>query len=98
MSLKLKIICALEAEGLLRQPKLRKHWTDPFLSECNADENFNEFYRNIRNNDDKFFSYFRMSKSSFDELLKIIETVIKKEDTLMRKAISVEKRLTITLR
>ena len=46
----------------------------------------------------KFFDYFRMSQSTFDELLSIMTPHIKKQDTHFRSSISAEERLAITLR
>jgi hypothetical protein len=35
---KLKIVCALEAEGLLREPIHRRHWVHQFNSERETSE------------------------------------------------------------
>ena len=79
---KLKTVCALEAEGLLREPKRRRHWVHPFNAERESSERFNKFYENIKLYDEKFYEYYRMSKASFDELLEIIKPHIYKQDTL----------------
>jgi hypothetical protein len=40
---KLKIVCALEAEGLLQEPIHRRHWVHPFNSERESSERFETF-------------------------------------------------------
>jgi len=59
---------------------------------------FNMFYENIRCYSENFIEYYRMSISSFDELLEKIRPFIKKQNTAFRNAVSLEERLTITLR
>ena len=95
---KLKIVCAPEAEGLLKEPTRRRYWVHPYHVERDTCDRFSKFYKNIRQYDDKFFEYYRMSKASFDELLQVLKPHISKHDTQCRKAISPEERLTITLR
>ena len=95
---KLKVICALEAEGLLKEPNRRKHWVHPFNAEGETNKRFAKFYENIRKYDEKFFEYYRMSKPSFDELLELLRPHIYRQNTKFRRSISPEQRLTITLR
>ena len=45
---KLKVICALEAEGLLKEPTRRKYWVHPFNAEGETSKRFEKFYENIR--------------------------------------------------
>ncbi|XP_029342534.1 uncharacterized protein LOC107884642 isoform X2 [Acyrthosiphon pisum] len=59
---------------------------------------FTTFFENIRQYPDKFFEYYRMWISSFDELLKTLRPHITKNTTEFRNPISAEERLTITLR
>ena len=46
----------------------------------------------------KFFNYFRMSKSSFFELLEYIKDDIVGQETYMREPISPTEKLVVTLR
>lgn len=78
----LKIVSSLEAANLLRERRRR----------------FENFHSKIRNYNDKFFGCYRMSQTSFDELLEILIPSITKQNTTMRMAVSAEERLTITLR
>ena len=47
---------------------------------------------------DKFFVYYRMSTTSFDELSNLIYNKTAKTDTNMRKSIGPVERLAVTLR
>ncbi|KAF9413727.1 hypothetical protein HW555_008173 [Spodoptera exigua] len=55
-------------------------------------------YDDLRRYPDKFFSYVRMSVRSFDELLTLCENDLLKQDTILRKSISPEEKLFVTLR
>lgn len=63
-------------------------------------ENINQnLLRDLRNDEsDGFKTYFRISSQHFDFLLEKVRPLISKKDTRMRKAISAEVRLAITLR
>ena len=50
------------------------------------------------NEPEDFRNFLRMDAPSFDELLGLVEPLIKKEDTVMRPSISPSERLSITLR
>ena len=52
----------------------------------------------LREDTEKFFSYFRMSPQQFDELLRLVAPKITKKNTNWRPVISAEIRLAITLR
>lgn len=55
-------------------------------------------FNNLRENDVKFFNYFRMSVKSFDELAVKISAKIKSQDTCMRLSIPPLEMLAVTLR
>lgn len=59
---------------------------------------FSTLFHNLREDERRFYKYFRMTISSFDELLTIIKAYITKENTNYRFPISPEERLAITLR
>ncbi|XP_065167386.1 LOW QUALITY PROTEIN: uncharacterized protein [Atheta coriaria] len=46
----------------------------------------------------KFFAFYRMTITSFNELVKLIGPTIAKEDTNLRLSIPVEERLSVTIR
>ena len=47
----------------------------------------------LRRDNKEFFNYYRMSQSSFDELLAMLSPYIQKQDTTIRDAICPEQRL-----
>ena len=52
----------------------------------------------LRQDEKRFYIYFRMPSECFDEILSLIKEDITKKDTNYREAISAEERLAITLR
>ncbi|KAJ4425905.1 hypothetical protein ANN_27531 [Periplaneta americana] len=62
----------------------RRFWEHPLAAKRFLQGTFTT---ELRDDDTKFFSYFRMSIKSFDELASKISDVIKSEDTVMRLAI-----------
>lgn len=45
-----------------------------------------------------FNNYFRMDEATYDSLLNMVTPFLKRQDTVMRKSISVNERLAVTLR
>ncbi|XP_025194756.1 protein ALP1-like isoform X2 [Melanaphis sacchari] len=96
---KIKVVAVAEALGLLDPPKVqRRYWVHPLNMDREKIGQFRTFFENIRQYPDKFFEYYRMSISSFDELLKTLRPHITKSTTEFRNPISAEERLTITIR
>lgn len=81
---------------LKTKPKNRKHWVHPINSERHTSRHYVQLYKKLRQDPVKF--YFRMTISSFDELLSYIECDIQRQNTNMRSAIGPEEMLVITLR
>ena len=52
----------------------------------------------LRQDEKRFYIYFRMPSECFDEILSLIKEYITKMDTNYREAISTEERLAIILR
>lgn len=48
--------------------------------------------------DDKFYQYFRMPQYKFYDLLKLIEPILQKQNTIFREAISPTEKLAVCLR
>lgn len=94
----IKILCALEAAGELKQPVTRRFWVHPYFVHRESSDRFVKFYEGIRKYAEIFFGYYRMSVKSFDELLNTLRPYITKQQTPFRNPISAEERLTITLR
>ena len=76
----------------------RRWWVHP-LNAVRLDEGqYHTIMDKLNTDPDKLYDYFRMSQTSFKELLDLLEPHIKKKDTIMRNSISAEERLAITLR
>jgi len=76
----------------------RRWWVHPINSERLLNGAFYNLYNLLRADNAKFFNYFRMSQSTFDELFSKIKTKIMRQDTVMRSAIPAEEMLAVTLR
>lgn len=61
-----KIVCALEATGLLKTPVERRYSVHPFHANRESSGRFLNFYNDIRKYEIKFFDYYRMSINSFN--------------------------------
>jgi hypothetical protein len=89
-------VCAL----LLRiGAKGRKRlWVHPLVSQRLLKGQFHKLYEDLRIHPKKVFGYFRMTCSSFDELLSMIRPKITYRNTVMRASVPPEERLAVTLR
>lgn len=83
---------------LKKRRKRRSYWVHPTLSSRLTSGHFHVNFCNHRKYPDKFFEYYRMSVTSFDELLGFISGYIMKHDTVMRRSIEPAERLVLTLR
>ncbi|GFU25908.1 protein ALP1-like [Trichonephila clavipes] len=93
---------ALFVLALLTQPRQRKArrkrmWVHPSLQNREKGA-FSQLYPELLSSEEKFFNYFHMPQSCFEELHGMIQHKIQKKDTLMRSAIPTKERLAITLR
>lgn len=59
---------------------------------------FNVLYKQLRNFDDKFYEYLRMTRETYDLLPSKVKGKLTHLDTHLRKSISAEERLVVTLR
>lgn len=82
----------------LRAQRRRQFWVHPINSERQLHGHYFQLYKQLQKDNVKFFNCFRMSISSFDELLSYIGNDIKRKYTNMRTAIQPEEKLVITLR
>jgi hypothetical protein len=78
--------------------KTRKYWVDPYVSSRLLKGALKSMFIDLRNNEAKFFSYFRMSIKSFDELQVELSDYIRAKDTVMRFAMPPVEMLAVTLR
>lgn len=93
------MIAVLLKKRLKNRSKRRRFWVRNLIRNRET-ENINEnLLRDLRNDEsDGFKQHFRISPEHFDFLLEKVRPLISKKDTKMRKAISAEVRLAITLR
>lgn len=89
---------ALDEEAGLLKRKKRRFWVHEILKKRNIEGEFITLYRELIDDDTKFFQYFRMPKYKFCELLSIIEPVITKQNTTFRESISTKQKLCVCLR
>jgi hypothetical protein len=57
---------------------------------------FYTLYDDLRQGDRKFFQYFRMSKTSFDELLENVKEEITEMGRILRRAVPTEEKRALT--
>lgn len=81
-----------------RSKKNRRMWVHPIVNERQTKGHFYTLFAEIREDEDKYFNYTRMSMGSFNELLGCIKEKITKENTRMRSSIPPEEKLIVTLR
>lgn len=78
--------------------KRKRYWVHPMLQARSTRGQFFTFFCELRQYDDKFFNYTRMSVASFDGLLNKIGDSIRGTDTAMRTCVGNEEKLLVTLR
>ncbi|KAM3918743.1 uncharacterized protein RB166_013520 isoform 2-T2 [Leptodactylus fuscus] len=59
---------------------------------------YSSLYGELRQHSEKFHDYLRMSIPSFDELLRRLSTRLQRQDTHLRRSVTPEERLVVTLR
>lgn len=81
-----------------RRFKNRLIWVHPINERRREAGAFHTLFEELRQDDTKFFNYFRMSVSSFDGLLERLKDTIQRKNTKMRNCIQPVEMLAITLR
>lgn len=76
----------------------REIWVHPLNLQRENKGEFYSLYPDLRNFRKEFFSMYRMTPAKFDALLKLLEPRLKGTRTNMRKPISAEQKLVITMR
>ncbi|KAM4026934.1 uncharacterized protein ACNLHF_008145 [Anomaloglossus baeobatrachus] len=80
------------------QAKKKKMWIHPLLVARETKGHFRVLYNDLRRFPEKFTLFCRLTIPAFDRLLSIVQSDLFYADTRMRKSISAEERLLITLR
>ncbi|XP_055919760.1 uncharacterized protein LOC129951565 isoform X2 [Eupeodes corollae] len=79
--------------------KKKRNWIKQWRKQRPVQGSFSFLTSELKVNDsESFFNYLRMNEKTFDLLLLLIENDIKKENTMMRDAISPPEKLAATLR
>ncbi|XP_039747675.1 protein ALP1-like [Pararge aegeria] len=94
----LSLVLLLRKQPKRRQRKQRQYWMHPFNKERLLSGHHVTTFKILKSYDLKFRSCYRMSYSTFCELLSIVKPELTRRNTVMRQCISAEERLTITLR
>lgn len=76
----------------------RRYWVHPLLQVRYVEGAFYTIFEKVRQHEEKFFNYFRMSVSTFDYLVARLRSNISRRDTLMRDCIPPTEMLAVTLR
>ena len=76
----------------------RAIWMHPLNSARLNQGQYHTIMNHLRNDNKKCYKFFRMTQTSFDELVTLLKPHIQKKDLPFRLSISPEERLTITLR
>lgn len=98
MSFNHKVLtCALLYIRFKRNKK-RRYCVHPIMSDRLFSGIFHSLHSKLKEHPDKFFKYYRMSEETFNEILSLLGPYIQRHDTRWRVAISVEERLSVTLR
>ena len=87
---------ALEEEG--EKCVHRKFAVHPYGKKRAEKGQFNIIYEELRRFPEKFFSYYKMSVKTFDELLNIVKSDLEKEQNIKGDTIPAVERLSITLK
>lgn len=83
---------------LKRRRAKRLQWVHPINQKRKECGDFYVLFHQLREDPEKFYNYFRMSATTFDELHGRLKDVLQRQDTFMRECIQPEQMLAVTLR
>lgn len=93
------VVLALLAQKRKKQLNQKRLWVRNWIRLRDIEQNAQKLICDLRNEGSNTFKqFFRLSSEQFDFLLDLIRPMISKKDTQMRKAISADTRLALTLR
>ena len=92
-----KFLLADTPAWVLEQIVDRKHWVHPINKDRGRFGEFQHLFDALKQDKDRFRTYFRTSLSTFEYILGLVKDEITKQNTAFRNAIGAEKRLTLTL-
>jgi hypothetical protein len=80
-----------------RRINARRHWVHP-INVVRAREGEFLLYPRLRQDEERFFDYFRMETPEFDNLLALLRPILDHKITNYRETLSTCQRLQLTLR
>ncbi|XP_047998378.1 protein ALP1-like [Leguminivora glycinivorella] len=83
---------------LLALSRKKRIWVHDINKKREQYGEYHRLCRELESDDDRFFSYFRMSKNSYEELHQLLELQISKKNTNYRASITSRQRLAICIR
>ncbi|XP_069821244.1 uncharacterized protein [Dendropsophus ebraccatus] len=96
----LAIVLLLRRRRLREEARIQRvrNWVNPLNSQRLASGQFHARLTQLRQCPESFRHYLRMSVSSYEQLLALVRDDLRRTDTAMRRAITPEERLVVTLR
>lgn len=96
-----KILAALAIYELNKKTEKvysdKRFWIEPIFQERHSHGFYSAIFQVMSLHESRFRNYFRMTATQFEELLLMVAPQISKQ-TVIRKSISAEERLSLTLR
>lgn len=92
------IAIALDDEENENKKKKRRIWVHDLWKKRESEGEFITLFRELMDDETKFFKYFRMTQETFHILLCKVEVLLKKQDTHWRKSVTPKERLAVCLR
>jgi len=89
------LVNILNAQG--GQKRVHNYWVHPFWRQNCNDRGAYAVFKDLED-DDRFQSFYRMKKETFELLIQLVGPKIQKKDTNFRRAVCPRERLLITLR
>lgn len=86
------------ALALEEEEKKKRKWVHNAWKSRTVEGEFYTLFPHLMDDETKFYEYFRMTQSTFHNLLKKLEARLKKEDTFWKKSITPIQRLAVCLR
>ena len=81
-----------------RNQKKRRVWIHPVLQERSVKGHFKNLFEDLLNDEVKLYNYFRMSISTYHDLLTRLKGDLQRNDTKSREAILPNEQLAISIR
>ncbi|CAH2088857.1 unnamed protein product [Euphydryas editha] len=94
----LSIIALFLEEKDKTKKRAKRMAVHPMLKKRKLEGEYWTLFKELVDDEKKFFIYFRMSRYQFDILLNKIELLITKQDTVFKEALSPKEKLAVCLR